>query len=64
MRVLVIEDSYLIRTLICGLLKSSGIAADHCFDVGLALRLIDSKMPDWLIINPILPYSGGFELLY
>ena len=62
--VLVVDDSFLVRTLICDLIRSNKISAESCDNPNLALEMIDKRTPDWLIINPILPYNSGFELLY
>lgn len=61
-KIILVEDSFLLRRELKALLKGFKIYATH--DPHQALELLDRHRADWLIINPLLAKNSGLELLY
>lgn len=62
-KIVVIEDSYLLRQQIVDLLKHDFIVYET-ESAHRALELIEGQQIDYLLLNPLLAQNSGFELLY
>ena len=62
-KVLVIEDEFAIAKLIRYVLENSGFEVLLAHEGEEALELIDSKNPDIIILDLMLPVMSGFEIL-
>ena len=62
-KVLLVDDSRLIRQTLAEFLADDFTVFDCAFGQQ-AIKVIDNHQPDWLILNPVLAYNSGFELLY
>lgn len=63
-RIVLLEDSYLIRQRISQELKQAGFSVFSSYNPKQALKHLDRNPVDWLIVNPCLAQNSGFELLY
>jgi two-component system chemotaxis sensor kinase CheA/two-component system sensor histidine kinase and response regulator WspE len=62
-RILVVDDSEIIRDLVTHVLRDAGFEVHAAADGGAALALIDSNLPDAILADVEMPVMDGFELL-
>ncbi|AFZ55992.1 response regulator [Anabaena cylindrica FACHB-243] len=60
--VLIVEDSIAQREMITDLLKASGLTVAHACDGVEALEAIQSKPPDLVVLDIVMPRMNGYEL--
>ena len=61
--VLVIDDDPQVRTLVSRLLKHEGYDVIEAGDAGEALRLVDQREPDLVLLDVVMPQVDGIDLL-
>jgi two-component system chemotaxis response regulator CheY len=62
-RVLVIDDSMLIRHTVCCFLEEMGFEVESADDGVAALRLLAVQLPDLIVTDMQMPRMGGRELI-
>ena len=60
--VLSVDDSEISRDFIEAHLESSGFPVLHCGSAKEALRLIEERLPDLILLDVVMPEVNGFEL--
>ena len=60
--VLSVDDSEISRDFIEAHLESSGFPVLHCASANEALRLIEERLPDLILLDVVMPGVNGFEL--
>lgn len=60
--VLSVDDSEISRDFIEAHLESSGFPVLHCASATEALRLIEERLPDLILLDVVMPGVNGFEL--
>ncbi len=60
--VLSVDDSEISRDFIEAHLESSGFPVLHCASASEALRLIEERLPDLILLDVVMPGVNGFEL--
>lgn len=63
MRILVVEDEQDMNQIICKKLTADGYSVDQCFDGKEALLYFESTDYDAAILDVMIPYINGFDLL-
>jgi len=61
--ILIVEDEKTISDLIRMSLKSSGYCCDAAFDGEMAADMIENKYYDLILLDVMIPYIDGFELM-
>jgi two-component system chemotaxis sensor kinase CheA/two-component system sensor histidine kinase and response regulator WspE len=62
-RVLVVDDSLIVRELVSSMLRSAGLVATTAADGEAAWRALDEAPPDLIVTDIDMPRLGGLELL-
>jgi two-component system cell cycle response regulator len=62
-RVLVVDDSRLVRAMVANIVRNGGFEADEAEDGGRALALLATKVYDVVITDLNMPGMDGFEVL-
>jgi chemotaxis protein histidine kinase CheA len=62
-RILVVDDSEVIRDLVAQVLRGAGFEVQTAADGGAALALIENALPDAVVADVEMPVMDGFELL-
>jgi two-component system, chemotaxis family, sensor kinase CheA len=62
-RVLVVDDSPIVRELLTEMLATAGLVVDAAEDGLAALRTMESVQPDLVLSDVEMPRMGGLELL-
>ncbi len=60
--VLSVDDSEISRDFIEAHLESSGFPVLHCASANEALKLIEERLPDLILLDVVMPGVNGFEL--
>jgi DNA-binding response OmpR family regulator len=60
--VLSVDDSEISRDFIEAHLESSGFPVLHCASAQEALKLIEERLPDLILLDVVMPGINGFEL--
>jgi len=60
--VLSVDDSEISRDFIEATLESSGFPVLHCGSAKEALKLIEERLPDLILLDVVMPGVNGFEL--
>lgn len=63
MRILVVDDDPTIRALLVGELEAAGYDVDVAVDGVEALELLGRSVPDGVILDVMMPRTGGWEVL-
>jgi DNA-binding response OmpR family regulator len=61
--VLVVDDSDSIRSLVCDVLECEGYEVDGAIDGFAALRSIETRRPDCVVLDVMMPGMDGHEVL-
>lgn len=61
--ILVIEDNAPLATLYITCLQNMGYEVDECFDGNSALEKIQHSQPDLIVLDIMLPFVSGYEIL-
>ena len=62
-RALVVDDDPAIRSLVTRVLSAEGWKVEECADGQAAVDAVRSQAPDVVILDVVLPPSGGFDVL-
>jgi two-component system, chemotaxis family, sensor kinase CheA len=62
-RVLVVDDSAIVRDLVVSILDALGYETEQCADGGAAIESIEAEPPDLVICDVEMPVMDGFEVL-
>jgi len=62
-RVLIVDDSSVVRALLRSALEGAGYWVDEAQDVETARALLDARGYDLVITDLVMPRRGGFELV-
>jgi CheY-like chemotaxis protein len=62
-RVLVIDDSMLIRHTVCRFLEEMGFEVESADNGVTAMRLLAAQLPDLIVTDMQMPLMGGRELI-
>jgi chemotaxis protein histidine kinase CheA len=62
-RVLVVDDSPVVRELVSEVLASAGLEVENCHDGAQALTALEKSLPDLVLSDVEMPHMSGFELL-
>ena len=63
MRILLVEDDEKLRTSLAFQLEKEGFSVDHCSDGEEALYYIEQNIHDLILLDRMLPYLSGTEVL-
>ena len=61
-RILVVDDDPVSARLIADTLKSAGFRSSYCCEPEDTLRVVQSELPDLIILDVVMPGMDGFEL--
>jgi CheY-like chemotaxis protein len=62
-RILVIDDDFNVRSVICDSLADCGYEVEQASNGELGLDMMKKRMPDLLITDIIMPYRDGIEVI-
>src|SRR6185436_11388334 len=62
-RVLVVDDSAIIRDLVCHVLRAGGLEVHEAPEARSALQMLAAEEPDAVLLDVDMPEMDGFELL-
>ena len=62
-RILVVDDEQTIARLVQVNLQQAGYEVEVAFDGRDALRMLDSFMPELIILDVAMPYADGYEIM-
>jgi CheY-like chemotaxis protein len=61
-RVLVVDDDPLVRSLLRAVLEDANFALDEAADGLEALRIVEERVPDVVILDVMMPGMNGYEV--
>ncbi|MGH8862903.1 MAG: response regulator transcription factor [Jatrophihabitantaceae bacterium] len=61
-RVLVVDDDDTITTVVAGYLERAGHTCEHAADGATALKIVETDLPDLLVLDIMLPEIDGLEV--
>ena len=62
-RILVVDDSQLIRQIVSRILKAAGFEVIEATDGSKAIEKVETEKPDCMILDILMPEMSGFEVL-
>jgi twitching motility two-component system response regulator PilH len=62
--ILLVEDEVWLAELYAAILTRAGHIVRHCHDAYAAIESIDQQCPDVIVLDIVLPYANGIQLLH
>ncbi|NJM28605.1 MAG: response regulator [Pseudanabaena sp. RU_4_16] len=60
--IMIVDDSAMIREMVCEHLKQQGLAVVEAFDGADAIEKVKVSLPDLVVTDVVMPNKNGYEL--